>query len=106
MKRALACALSLSLLAGCAARSPAPVIDRLPSRSATKPAPSPAPAQQAGDGYYTVKRGDTLYSIAFDHGADYREVAQWNFIDDPSKLRVGQVLRVKPPEERVATGIQ
>jgi lipoprotein NlpD len=46
-----------------------------------------------------VKRGDTLYSIALEHGADYREVAQWNSLDDPTKLRVGQVLRVKPPAE-------
>jgi lipoprotein NlpD len=26
-------------------------------------------------------------------------VAQWNSLDDPTKLRVGQVLRVKPPPE-------
>jgi len=46
-----------------------------------------------------VKRGDTLYSIALDHGHDYREVAQWNSLDDPAKLRVGQALRVKPPAQ-------
>jgi lipoprotein NlpD len=57
-------------------------------------APAPVP-----EGYYSVKRGDTLYSIALEHGADYREVAQWNSLDDPTKLRVGQVLRVKPPAE-------
>jgi lipoprotein NlpD len=51
------------------------------------------------EGFYTVKRGDTLYSIALEHGADYREVAQWNSLDDPTKLHVGQVLRVKPPPE-------
>ncbi|MGH8726373.1 MAG: M23 family metallopeptidase, partial [Burkholderiales bacterium] len=31
---------------------------------------------------------------------DYREVAQWNSLDDPTKLRIGQQLRVKPPPER------
>jgi lipoprotein NlpD len=46
-----------------------------------------------------VKRGDTLFSIALEHGHDYRELAQWNSLDDPTKLRVGQVLRVKPPAE-------
>jgi lipoprotein NlpD len=49
-----------------------------------------------------VKRGDTLYSIALDHGHDYREVAQWNSIDDPTKLNVGQVLRVQPPAQSAA----
>jgi lipoprotein NlpD len=100
-----ACALCLvALLAGCASRSPAPVEDRRarPAKpaakaAAAKPAPA-APAQR--EGTYTVKRGDTLYSIALEHGADYREVAQWNALDDPTKLNVGQVLRVTPPEER------
>ena len=105
MKRAWALCLVALLAAGCASRSPAPVEDRRArsakpaAKAAAKPAPAPAaPAQQ--EGTYTVKRGDTLYSIALEHGADYREVAQWNSLDDPTKLRVGQVLRVTPPEER------
>jgi len=52
-----------------------------------------------------VKKGDTLYSIALEHGADYREVAQWSGLNDPTKISVGQVLRVTPPEEsRVQVG--
>jgi lipoprotein NlpD len=94
------------VLAGCASRrDPAPVIERLPGKySAAKPAPSGV--AQVPDGFYAVKRGDTLYSIALDNGADYREVAQWNGIDDPSKLSIGQLLRVKPPEGRAASGVQ
>jgi lipoprotein NlpD len=92
----------LSALAGCAPqRGAAPVEDRRPppAAPATKPpVAAPAPALQA-EGFYVVKRGDTLYSIALEHGADYREVAQWNDLDDPTRLRVGQVLRVKPPSE-------
>ncbi len=49
-------------------------------------------------GFYQVKRGDTLYSIALDHGADPRDLVQWNRIENPSRLQVGQVLRVAPPE--------
>lgn len=101
----LACALcALALLAGCATGGRAPVEDRRAAKPAAKaakarPAPSkPAPASQ--EGTYTVKRGDTLYSIALEHGADYREVAQWNSLDDPTKLSIGQVLRVTPPEMR------
>jgi len=58
------------------------------------------------DAFYTVRRGDTLYSIALEHGADYREVAQWNSLDDPSKLSVGQVLRVTAPLQQAQSGVQ
>ncbi len=107
----LACLLvALAALAGCATRrAPAPVVDRGSASRASAPRPAaaaPAAAQPSGDGTYTVRRGDTLYSIALEHGADYRDVAQWNAIDDPSRLRVGQVLRVRPPEEKVASGVQ
>ena len=54
-----------------------------------------------------MKRGDTLYSIALEHGADYRDLAQWNSLDDPSRLSVGQVLRVTAPAQQavqVGTG--
>jgi lipoprotein NlpD len=92
-------------LSACATRrGPAPVVDRrAPAVPAQKSeAAKPAPASEA---FYTVKRGDTLYSIALDHGADYREVAQWNTLDDPTRIRVGQVLRVKPPEERAGAQV-
>jgi len=92
------------LVGGCAPRrAAAPVEDRRPPRAALPAAKTPPPAagvaQSVREGFYTVKRGDTLYSIALEHGADYREVAQWNSLDDPTRLRVGQVLRVKPPPE-------
>jgi lipoprotein NlpD len=76
------------------------VVDR--GRSAP---PTASAAQPAQPGFYMVKRGDTLYSIALDNGADYREVAQWNGLDDPTKISVGQVLRVRPPEDRSAVQV-
>ncbi len=89
------------LLSACASQhKPAPVVDR--SGAASKPvaaAPAaPASAPVVPEGHYVVKKGDTLYSIALEHGADYRDVAQWNGLDDPTKIRVGQVLLVKAPE--------
>jgi lipoprotein NlpD len=95
--------------AGCGStRQQAPVDDRRPA-AAAKPAPQAAvqPAAQpasaaAQPGQYVVKRGDTLYSIALEHGADYRDVAQWNKLEDPTKLSIGQVLRVAPPEGQAA----
>jgi len=104
--KAILLALALVVAAGCTPqRWSAPVEDRRsPPRKAVAKAPAPAPAPPAGtdtapEGSYVVRRGDTLYSIALEHGHDYRELAQWNSLDDPTKLRVGQTLRVKPPAE-------
>jgi lipoprotein NlpD len=102
---------ALAAAGGCATRStPAPVVDRAPARAAPAPKPQtpPAPAaatQSAPEGYYLVRRGDTLYSIALEHGADYRDLAQWNKLDDPRRIRVGQLLRVRAPEDRSAVQV-
>jgi lipoprotein NlpD len=106
---AVTAACLLLVLAACATRSqkPAPVAEAkvsrpAPSRSAAakpppaKPPPAATAVRRSGD-FYTVKPGDTLYSIALEHGADYREVAQWNGLDDPTLILVGQQLRVSPP---------
>lgn len=44
-----------------------------------------------------VRTGDTLYSIAWESGRDYRELAEWNRIAPPYVIRPGQVLRLYPP---------
>lgn len=79
------------LLAGCFTQPPAPTVDRpaAASRAAT--------AQPAGPGYYTVKRGDTLYRIAIEQGVDYKDLASWNNLSNPGAINEGQVLRVAPP---------
>lgn len=90
------------VMSACSTRQSAPVIERAPSAPASqtaKPAPagvSATPTAAAGD-FYTVKRGDTLFGIALDHGQDYREIAAWNSLANPNLIREGQVLRVKPP---------
>lgn len=43
---------------------------------------------------YTVKRGDTLYSIAFRAGKDVRELAQLNAIPSPYTIYPGQQLKL------------
>jgi lipoprotein NlpD len=48
--------------------------------------------------YYVVKKGDTLYSIALDHGQDYRELAAWNNLADPGLIKIDQRLRLFPPD--------
>jgi lipoprotein NlpD len=46
---------------------------------------------------YTVKAGDTLFSIAKANNVAVRDLAAWNNIDDPSNISVGQVLRLTSP---------
>ena len=99
---------ALLVAGGCASVSEqAPVDDRRPQTTvrpaAEAPAAAAAPAVPAG--HYMVRRGDTLYSIALENGADYRDVAQWNKLDDPTKISVGQVLRVSPPEGQPAVQV-
>lgn len=44
--------------------------------------------------YYTVKSGDTLYSVGFRSGHDYHQLAAWNDIRPPYKIHVGQRLKL------------
>lgn len=49
-----------------------------------------------GHVFHIVEPGETLYSIGWLYGYDYREIAKWNHIDSPYTLRKGQRLRVAP----------
>jgi lipoprotein NlpD len=49
---------------------------------------------------YTVKPGDTLYSISWRYGYDHREVAAWNGISPPYQIYVGQRIRIISPYQR------
>ena len=48
-------------------------------------------------GFHTVRRGDTLYSIAFRNELDWRALARWNAIGAPYTLEIGRELRLTPP---------
>lgn len=69
--------------AGCASHTPAPVINRSPQASSTN---------DWRPNTYTVRKGDTLYSIGLEHGYDYREIAAANHIYSPFRIRIGQKL--------------
>jgi len=47
-----------------------------------------------------VARGETLYSIAFRYGRDYRDLARWNAIEEPYVIMPGQVIRLSAPSAR------
>ncbi len=98
------------LLSGCTitATREAPVSDRS-ARPASAAEPARPAAAEPGkgaeaiarplpvDGNYVVQAGDTLFSIAAAYGRDVKDLARWNNLDDPTKIRVGQALRVVPP---------
>ena len=82
---------ALAVLAGCGA--PGPLMpDQRASRSAEL---RPPPAPEA----YKVRGGDTLYSIAFGYGLDWRRVARWNDIGAPYTIHVGDWIRLQAPAD-------
>jgi lipoprotein NlpD len=85
--RLLAAVLVVTLAAACSS-PPAPVVDR--SDGAGR-------ASAEIDGQYLVRRGDTLYTIAFRFGLDHRDLARWNGIRAPFVIFPQQVLRLTPP---------
>lgn len=52
--------------------------------------------QPGGD--YIVKKGDTLFRIAWQYGLDINELARWNGIENKDRIHVGQRLRTTPPQ--------
>lgn len=66
--------------------------------AACTPAPPPSPEPEPGAlSSYTVKPGDTLYSIAWRYGYDYRQVAAWNDIEPPYEIYPGDRLVIVTP---------
>ncbi|CAM4438659.1 murein hydrolase activator NlpD [Klebsiella africana] len=57
-----------------------------------------------GGSTYTVKRGDTLFYIAWVTGNDFRDLAQRNNVPAPYALNVGQVLQVGNAAGQPITG--
>lgn len=55
---------------------------------------------------YQVKPGDTLYSIAFRYGRDYRDLASDNGITAPYNITVGQNIRLTPATATVLPASQ
>jgi len=102
LRTCLACSMAAIVMAGCAVRTGAPVVDRTAEAKAApgkpplaaKPAPRPTDARPE---FHTVRKGDTLYSIALDYGLDHRELAQWNGATELSVISIGQQLRLSPP---------
>lgn len=108
--RALAAASALVMAGGCAVVAEQPVEPAARNDPATAVKATVArPVRRTGDDRpetYLVQRGDTLFSIALDFGFDYRELASWNGLSDPSRILAGQVLRLRPAEVPPIAAVQ
>ena len=95
----MALAPSLAALAGCSYGGIAPV------ESASSPAP--VHVTSARPDIYVVTRGETLYSIAWHYGFDYRQLGAWNGVSEPYTIYPGQKLRLtRPPSAAPARAPQ
>lgn len=61
-------------------------------RSKTK-----SPHSRITGSWYRVKKGDSLWSISWRAGIDYRTLARWNGLRSPYTIYPGQKLRLTPP---------
>ena len=84
------------LLNACASGGNAPVVSPAEARQPKKygTTRSAQKTRDARPDSYTVKRGDTLYSIAWNYGLDYRHIAAWNSIRSPYTIYPGQRIRL------------
>jgi membrane-bound lytic murein transglycosylase D len=78
---------------------PAPSTNALPTVTPPKPATTtataaPAPSAASSTGYYRVRSGDTLYSIARQFAITVPQLKQWNKLSS-DRIKVGDQLRVR-----------
>ena len=116
--RSLVSTLLSVVLIGCVASQRAPVREGTPSPAfkpiVTKPAPAkpvvdapnvPATVAtikpiDANPATHTVKKGETLYSIAKQYGLNYQELGAWNNLANANALREGTELQLSAPSTR------
>lgn len=90
----------------------APIVDRTENTNKesnkSQPILAKPTAQVVSDvrNSYVVKKGDTLYRIALDHGQSYSDIVAWNSLKNPNDIKVDQVLRVAPLDGGATAGVQ
>ena len=89
---AAALALFLGAISGCGGSAALAPVDSFDNESASRPAA------------HTVKRGETLYSIAWLYGLDYRNLAARNGVKEPFTIFPGQRLKLDAEAATTARG--
>ncbi|MGH8245007.1 MAG: peptidoglycan DD-metalloendopeptidase family protein [Gammaproteobacteria bacterium] len=84
------------ILGACGAPTRAPVSGRDWPDTATPTIEDRNPPGRESPESHVVAAGDTLYSIAWRYGQDYRDVARWNGIQPPYLIVPRQVIRLTP----------
>jgi lipoprotein NlpD len=85
------------LLVGCGTMRSSVVVEPAPGSGYDRGSTTVTPARTPiPGGSYQVAKGDTLYSIAFRNGVDFRDLAQWNGIAVPYTIWPGQRLTLSP----------
>ncbi|MDF3055315.1 MAG: nlpD [Gammaproteobacteria bacterium] len=79
---------SFCLLACADPPPPAPIVDGWQQRSAAS--------------IYRVQPDDTIYSVAWMFGMDYRDIARYNNLSEPYTLSHGQALKLTPSPDNVS----
>jgi lipoprotein NlpD len=64
---------------------------------AVRRATSTSVAPGARETSHVMRPGETLYAVSTQNGLSVRDVMAWNDITDPSRIAVGQVIRLTPP---------
>ena len=112
--RLLSIALLLAVLYGCSSTARAPVstrgeqprhettVSRPGGAVVTQPARTMSRPRASRPDLYMVRRGDTLYSVAWQHGLTVGELAGQNRIHPPYTIYPGQQLRVSEAAQAAA----
>jgi lipoprotein NlpD len=94
--RLFSAGLLMALLAACSMTPVNAPVASLDSTPQTDAVPLARPVTTDRPGYYRVRRGDTLYSVAWQHGLNFRQLAEMNAIRPPYTIYAGQSLRIAP----------
>jgi lipoprotein NlpD len=98
--------LATALLAGCASDGQrAPVYEIAEAQKNAAMAKKSTLEKDWRPKSYIVQKGDTLFSIAFNYGFDYHELAEMNGIRNPSMISIGQEIHLRPNKARPAAPV-
>lgn len=103
------CSLLVLCLLGAGCEStphPAPVVDATVDAqpAGEQSGPRLEPGAQRPNAYI-VQKGDTLYSIALNHGINRKELAEWNNIPESGAIHIGQQLSLFAPNAQAGPSL-
>ena len=103
----LSLAVALSITA-CANKARAPILQKSEVKPESAVVHRGGRVEQAAQPpkTYIVRSGDTLHSIAWRFGLDYRNLSRWNQISNPDLILVGQRLSLVAPPKPVPAAEQ